>query len=169
MYSKSLTQGDCSRMSAGSGNRTSAPVQALDHKSNSLPLRHCAWLYLFALCLLQTNKAVRDTLLFWERWWHHHVWHDQNCVHVNASHCSPLQGGGSQSGGGLYWNKESDRRPDSTMWYYRGCGQRCLYLWNILFIFCKFVIDGYHDHHHHHHHYHHHHHHWFNYVILRRM
>ena len=44
MYSKSLTQGDCSRMSAGSGNRTSAPVQALDHKSNSLPLRHCAWL-----------------------------------------------------------------------------------------------------------------------------
>ena len=42
MYSKSLTQGDCSRMSAGSGNRTSAPVQALDHKSNSLPLRHCA-------------------------------------------------------------------------------------------------------------------------------
>ena len=41
MYSKSLTQGDCSRMSAGSGNRTSAPVQALDHKSNSLPLGHC--------------------------------------------------------------------------------------------------------------------------------
>ena len=43
LRSKSLTQGDCSRMSAGSGNRTSAPVQALDHKSNSLPLGHCAW------------------------------------------------------------------------------------------------------------------------------
>ena len=43
MYRKSLIQGDCSRMSTGSGNRTSAPVQALDHKSNSLPLDHCAW------------------------------------------------------------------------------------------------------------------------------
>ena len=42
MYSKSLTQGHCSRMNTGSENRTSAPVQALDHKSNSLPLRHCA-------------------------------------------------------------------------------------------------------------------------------
>ena len=29
-------------MSAGSGNRTSAPVQALDHKSNSLPLGYRA-------------------------------------------------------------------------------------------------------------------------------
>ena len=43
MYSKSLTKGDCSRMSAGSGNQTSAPVQALNQKSNSLPLGHCAW------------------------------------------------------------------------------------------------------------------------------
>ena len=50
MYSKSLTQGDCSRMSAGSGNRTSAPVQALDHKSNSLPLRHCALLWKIQFC-----------------------------------------------------------------------------------------------------------------------
>ena len=38
MHSKSLTQGDCSRMSAGGGNRTYALVQALDYKSNSLPL-----------------------------------------------------------------------------------------------------------------------------------
>ena len=31
-------------MSARSGNRTSAPVQALDHKSDSLPRGHCVWL-----------------------------------------------------------------------------------------------------------------------------
>ena len=41
MYSKSLTQGDCSRINAGSGDWTSAPVQALDHNSNSLPLDYC--------------------------------------------------------------------------------------------------------------------------------
>ena len=37
MYSKSITQGDCSRINA-SGYRIFAPVQALNHKSNSLPL-----------------------------------------------------------------------------------------------------------------------------------
>ena len=36
MYSKSLTQGDCSRMSAGSGNWTSAPV--LDHCDSQVQL-----------------------------------------------------------------------------------------------------------------------------------
>ena len=38
MYIKSRTQGDCSRINTGSGNGTSALVQALDHKANSLPL-----------------------------------------------------------------------------------------------------------------------------------
>ena len=43
--SKSLTQGDCSRINVGSGNRTFAQVQATDHKSNSLTLGYCAWLF----------------------------------------------------------------------------------------------------------------------------
>ena len=38
IYSKSFSQGDCSRINAGSGNRTSAPVDASDHKSNLVPL-----------------------------------------------------------------------------------------------------------------------------------
>ena len=38
-------------MSAGSGNRISAPMQALDHKSNSLPLSHCARHYCFIFLL----------------------------------------------------------------------------------------------------------------------
>ena len=38
---KSLTQRHCSRINAGSWNKTSAPVQALDHKSNSLHLGYC--------------------------------------------------------------------------------------------------------------------------------
>ena len=42
IYSKSLTQGDCSRINAWSGNQTSAPVQALDQESNSLPLGYRA-------------------------------------------------------------------------------------------------------------------------------
>ena len=54
MYSKFITLGDCSRLSAGSGNRTSAPVQALDHKSNSLPLGYRA-------CIIWNSK---DCLLF---------------------------------------------------------------------------------------------------------
>ena len=37
------TQGDCSWIDARSENRTSVPVQALDHKSNSLPLGYRAW------------------------------------------------------------------------------------------------------------------------------
>ena len=43
MYSWSLTQRDCNRINVSSGNRTSAPVQALDHKSNSIPLGCHAW------------------------------------------------------------------------------------------------------------------------------
>ena len=39
IYSISITQGDCSRINAGSGNRTSVPVPAQDHKSNSLQNR----------------------------------------------------------------------------------------------------------------------------------
>ena len=42
MYNSSLTQGDSSRINALSGNRTSAPVQALDNKSNLLPLGYRA-------------------------------------------------------------------------------------------------------------------------------
>ena len=43
MYSLSLTQGNCSSKSPSSGNRTSDPVQALDHMSNLLPLGYFAW------------------------------------------------------------------------------------------------------------------------------
>ena len=43
MYSKPFTLGDCCRINAGSGNRTSALVQALDRKSNSLPFGYRAW------------------------------------------------------------------------------------------------------------------------------
>ena len=39
----SLTQEDCSRKSARSGNRPSGPVKALDHKLISLPLGYCTW------------------------------------------------------------------------------------------------------------------------------
>ena len=92
MYSKSLTQGDCSRMSAGSGNRTSVPVQALDHKSNSLPLGHCAWrqFYSFALRYVisiykkfKWNKSImfaylcicRSVLSSWYRYLQLLAWH----------------------------------------------------------------------------------------------
>ena len=39
----SLTQEDFCRINVRSGNQTSAPVQALDHKSNSQPLYHRVW------------------------------------------------------------------------------------------------------------------------------
>ena len=55
MYSKSLTQGN-----AGSGNCTSAPVQALDHKSNSLPL--CYRACLISLYLFR-KKQVKEVVL----------------------------------------------------------------------------------------------------------
>ena len=55
MNSKSLTQGGCSRINVGSGNRTSAPVQALDHKSNSIPLGyHTLMIHSF------NNEEIRE-------------------------------------------------------------------------------------------------------------
>ena len=43
MYCKSHTQGDCSRINAKIGSQIYAPVQALDHESNSLPLGYRGW------------------------------------------------------------------------------------------------------------------------------
>ena len=43
MYSKSLTQGDYSRMNDGSGNQISALVQALAYKPNTLLLGYRTW------------------------------------------------------------------------------------------------------------------------------
>ena len=44
-----LIQGDCSKINAGSENRTSAPEQALDHKSKSLPLGYHACILKYLL------------------------------------------------------------------------------------------------------------------------
>ena len=52
-----MPQGDCSRMSISSGNRTSASVQALDHKSHSLPLGHCDWRHDYEMSCLLPSKS----------------------------------------------------------------------------------------------------------------
>ena len=71
MYSKFLTQGDCIRINAGSWNQTSAPVQALDHKSNSLPRGYRAWLQFKFVWIWQKwnfNRSILETTLYSTHW-----------------------------------------------------------------------------------------------------
>ena len=75
---KFLTQGDCSRINAGNGNQTSAPAQALDHESNSLPVGYRAWLYYSKMLWSRCSPPLWSPPL----WFHNDITHESALAKV---------------------------------------------------------------------------------------
>ena len=104
IYSKSLTQEDCSIINADSGNQTSAPVQALDQKFNSLPLgNHVGHTLIQRSFMTKIDKIVwllrklhlTHLIVGWkrERWYGnlsympYRMWRACKCIHIEITTC----------------------------------------------------------------------------------